>query len=139
MARVACGIMMGFVINLVIASIGDSLNVSVGDIGRDQSGSDSPHYTTLQFILGAPVVPSIVLMVAVYFCYESPRFYMRQHSPNFNPKEALRILEAIRPTKVCPKGPFHVVSELRLTAAAASKARLHHDSMVDEKGKGQPL
>lgn len=104
MSRVACGIMIGFVINLVIASIGDSLDVSVNGIVPDPSVSDSSHYATLQFILGAPVVPSVVLMVAVYFCYESPRFYMRQDSPNFNPKEALRILEAIRPTKVCVSG-----------------------------------
>lgn len=96
-ARVACGIMAGFVVNIAIASIAGSLDIATDDIKERNMNQTR----TLQFILGAPLVPSIALMIAVYFCYESPRFYMREDSPNFNPQEALRILIAIRPTKVC--------------------------------------
>ena len=91
--------MAGFIVNLVIASIADTLQTPVEDIGNDNTNPTS-QYRALQFILGAPVIPSVALVVAVYFCYESPRFYMRQDSPNFNPQEALRILETIRPTQV---------------------------------------
>lgn len=89
--------MAGFVVNLAIASIAGSLHLQADDL---KPGSIHTK-RALQFILGAPIVPCVGLMIAVYFCYESPRFYMRQDSPNFNPQEALRILVAIRPTKVC--------------------------------------
>jgi MFS family permease len=94
---VACGIMLGLVANIVIAAIADSLDIETTDIVNNPR----IHKRAMQFILGAPLVPSVALLVAVYFCYESPRFYMRPEDPsNFNPQEALRILKAIRPTEV---------------------------------------
>jgi MFS family permease len=95
---VACGIMIGFLVNLVIASVTGSLEGSFDAIGA--APNDPIAYTTLQWILGAPIVPSAALLIAVCFCYESPRFYMREDSPNFRPTQALAILIAIRPTKL---------------------------------------
>jgi hypothetical protein len=93
--RVACGIMMGFVVNLAVASLAGSL-----DMPLSKNETKQKQYLTAQFILGAPVVPSVALFLAVYFCYESPRFYMREDSPNFDPNRALAILLAIRRTRV---------------------------------------
>jgi hypothetical protein len=95
---VACGIMIGFLVNLVIASVTGSLEGSFDAIGA--APNDPIAYTNLQWILGAPIIPSAALLIAVCFCYESPRFYMREDSPNFRPSQALAILIAIRPTKV---------------------------------------
>lgn len=123
--------MVGFVVNIVIASIGDSLDSKTDEIGGLNPSPDSREYPTLQFILGAPVIPSVALLIAVYFCYESPRFYMREDSPNFNPQEALRILQAIRPTKVGAKE-----TQARLNGTdrlvVTSHERLHPDSLFDE-------
>lgn len=133
---VACGIMLGLVANIAIAAIAESLNIETDDIVKIPS---IDHTRAMQFILGAPLVPSVALLVAVYFCYESPRFYMRPEDPsNFNPQEALRILKAIRATEVginqthesagvlSPGVNFHV--------AAASDERLDPDPVVDETG-----
>lgn len=90
--------MAGWVINIVIALIAKSFDISEYDL--NDGNDDQTGHRAMQFILGAPLVPSVALLVAVYFCYESPRFYMRPDSPNFNPPEALRILEKIRATKV---------------------------------------
>jgi MFS family permease len=96
---VACGIMVGFVVNLIVAQITGSLGLPLSS--DDLAESDQHRqYQTSQWILGAPIVPSVGLFVAVFFCYESPRFYMRQDSPNFRPDQALAILLAIRPTRL---------------------------------------
>ncbi|KAI9167862.1 High-affinity glucose transporter ght1 [Paramyrothecium foliicola] len=92
---VACGIMLGFVVNLTIAAITGALSTSL-----EEESTQHQEYLTTQLILGAPAVPSILLFMSVYFCYESPRFYMREDSPNFDPNRALAILLAIRSTKL---------------------------------------
>uniref|UniRef100_A0A8H7TMK6 Major facilitator superfamily (MFS) profile domain-containing protein n=1 Tax=Bionectria ochroleuca TaxID=29856 RepID=A0A8H7TMK6_BIOOC len=93
---VACGIMIGFVANLVIAKATNVLFLKQNDIET----SDSNHWLALQLILGAPLVASVALLISVYFCYESSRFYMREESPNFDPNQALKILLRIRKSKL---------------------------------------
>lgn len=88
--------MIGFVANLVIAKATNVLFLKQNDIET----SDSNHWLALQLILGAPLVASVALLISVYFCYESSRFYMREESPNFDPNQALKILLRIRKSKV---------------------------------------
>src|SRR3569833_3659317 len=77
--RVAFGIMMGFVFNLIFQT------------SRDD-------HTTVSLILGAPFVPALAASIAIWFCPESPRFYMSRG--NFNPAKALEILLKLRNTEV---------------------------------------
>ncbi|TGJ79941.1 hypothetical protein E0Z10_g8826 [Xylaria hypoxylon] len=74
---VAFGIAMGFAFNLVFYTARD-------------------HHLIKQLILGAPFVPSIFLLVSLYFCPESPRYYMRQRSTHFDPEKAYAILLRLR-------------------------------------------
>lgn len=53
-----------------------------------------------QLTLGAPFVPSIFLMVGLYFCPESPRYYMRRRTSNYNPQKAYEVLLRLRKTRV---------------------------------------
>lgn len=94
--RVACGIMIGFVINFVIAAATNTLD-GQPNAGLNERGG---RYHALQWIAAAPVVPSILLFIAVCFCYESPRFYMRPGTPNYNLDRAFRNLLQVRPTRV---------------------------------------
>ncbi|KAK7429139.1 hypothetical protein QQZ08_004354 [Neonectria magnoliae] len=91
---VACGIMIGFVVNLVIAAAAQTLH------SRPGNDTDDRRLLTFQLILGAPLVPALLLAVAVCFCYESPRFYMRPNTPNYNLARALTILEKVRDTRL---------------------------------------
>ncbi|KAI3321109.1 hypothetical protein HD806DRAFT_546901 [Xylariaceae sp. AK1471] len=76
---VAFGIAIGFAFNLIFYT------------AKDDSG-----WTTLRLILGAPFVPSIFLLISLYFCPESPRYYMRGRSAHFDPKKAYGILIRLR-------------------------------------------
>ncbi|KAI1141718.1 MFS general substrate transporter [Hypoxylon sp. FL0543] len=78
---VAFGIMMGFAFNLAF------------------SRASSPKLT-LQLILAAPFVPSIFLMIALCFCPESPRYYMRRGTSSYNPQKAFKVLLRLRRTKL---------------------------------------
>ncbi|KAG5754181.1 hypothetical protein H9Q69_006413 [Fusarium xylarioides] len=93
---VACGIMIGFVINFVIAAATDTLD-GQPNAGLNERGG---RYHALQWIAAAPVVPSVLLFIAVCFCYESPRFYMRPGTPNYNLDRAFRNLLQVRPTRL---------------------------------------
>lgn len=73
--------MMGFVFNIIFTT----------------APSDK---LTLQLILGAPFVPAVVLLVALCFCPESPRYYMRRRSPKYNPATAYKLLLRLRSTEV---------------------------------------
>ncbi|KAI1816571.1 hypothetical protein GGS20DRAFT_575433 [Poronia punctata] len=73
---VAFGIAMGFAFNLIF------FNAKDGKV-------------TVQLILGAPFVPAIFLLCSLYFCPESPRYYMRRGS-HFNPQKAYEILVKLR-------------------------------------------
>ncbi|KAI1768649.1 hypothetical protein GGR53DRAFT_531862 [Hypoxylon sp. FL1150] len=76
---VAFGIMMGFAFNLIVSNIRNDKLV-------------------LQLILGAPLVPSIFLMIGLCFCPESPRYYMRRSIDN--PQKAYDILRKLRKTEL---------------------------------------
>ncbi|KAI1012020.1 hypothetical protein LB503_004225 [Fusarium chuoi] len=93
---VACGIMIGFVINFVIAAATSTLD-GQPNAGLNEHGG---RYHALQWIAAAPVVPSVLLLIAVCFCYESPRFYMRPGTPNYNLDRAFRNLLQVRPTRL---------------------------------------
>ncbi len=75
--------MMGFAFNLIFNT---SSNANVTD----------------GLILGAPCVPALALLAALWYCPESPRYYLRRDSPNFSPARALDVLLRIRSTEVCP-------------------------------------
>ncbi|EWG53749.1 hypothetical protein FVEG_12113 [Fusarium verticillioides 7600] len=94
--KVACGIMIGFVINFVIAAATNTLD-GQPNAGLNERGG---RYHTLQWIAAAPVVPSVLLFIAVCFCYESPRFYMRPGTPSYNLDRAFRNLLQVRPTRL---------------------------------------
>ncbi|KAI0446313.1 sugar transporter-domain-containing protein [Xylaria telfairii] len=74
---VAFGIAMGFAFNLIFYTAENDAIVK-------------------GLILGAPFVPSIFLLVSLYFCPESPRYYMRQRSAHFDPEKAYGILLRLR-------------------------------------------
>ncbi|KAF7534006.1 hypothetical protein G7054_g6615 [Neopestalotiopsis clavispora] len=74
---VACGIMIGFAFNMIFALAND------------------PKFT-LAFILGAPILPALVLLLALIVCPESPRYYMRRGSPNYSPAKAYEVIKRLR-------------------------------------------
>ncbi|KAI2628465.1 hypothetical protein GGR54DRAFT_345421 [Hypoxylon sp. NC1633] len=78
---VAFGIMIGFAFNLIFYN----------------ASSDK---LSLQLILGAPFVPSIFLMIGLWFCPESPRYYMRQRTSSYNPQKAYDVLIRLRKTRL---------------------------------------
>ena len=94
--RVACGIMIGFVVNFIIAAGTTTLE---GDPNTQLNIHDG-RYHALQWIAAAPAVPSLLLLIAVCYCYESPRFYMRPGTPNYNLSRAFDILLQVRKTRV---------------------------------------
>jgi MFS family permease len=50
-------------------------------------------------VLGAPSVPALALLVALWFCPESPRYLLRP-GPNYSPTRALEVLCRLRRTRV---------------------------------------
>ncbi|TLD19082.1 hypothetical protein PspLS_10007 [Pyricularia sp. CBS 133598] len=80
---VAFGIMMGFIFNIVFhAACGDNQELA------------------LSLILGGPVVPSLMMLAGLWYCPESPRYYMRPRSPNYSPAKAFTILKKLRNTEL---------------------------------------
>ncbi|TLD10683.1 hypothetical protein PgNI_06495 [Pyricularia grisea] len=76
-------IMMGFIFNIIFhAACGDNQELA------------------LSLILGGPVVPSIMMLVGLWYCPESPRYYMRPRSPNYSPAKAFTILKKLRNTEL---------------------------------------
>ncbi|KAH6655064.1 hypothetical protein BKA67DRAFT_657025 [Truncatella angustata] len=73
---VACGIFVGFILNLLFSKATDD-------------------NFALALILGAPVVPSIVLLLALAVCPESPRYYLRR-GPKYSPEKAYAIIKTLR-------------------------------------------
>lgn len=78
---VAFGILVGFAFNLAFMSA-------------------NTERLTMQLILGAPFVPSLILLVGLYFCPESPRYHMRPRTRHYDPAKAYRILQKLRNTEV---------------------------------------
>ncbi|EKJ75378.1 hypothetical protein NXS19_013196 [Fusarium pseudograminearum] len=93
---VACGIMIGFVANFVIAAATNTLDGHPNAETNQHGG----RYYALQWIAAAPAVPSLLLFIAVCYCYESPRFYMRPDSPNYDLDRAFKILLQVRKTRL---------------------------------------
>nr|RBQ97604.1 hypothetical protein FVER53263_11693 [Fusarium verticillioides] len=83
---VACGILMGSVINMAIAD-------ATGYLGQD---GENRSRLALRLILGAPAAPALFLLIAVAMCYESPRYYMRSDTPGYSIDRAFQILLKIR-------------------------------------------
>ncbi|KLO93135.1 sorbitol transporter [Fusarium fujikuroi] len=83
---VACGILIGSVINMAIAD-------ATGYLRQDE---ESRSRLALRLILGAPAVPALFLLIAVAMCYESPRYYMRSDTPGYSIDRAFQILLKIR-------------------------------------------
>lgn len=76
--------MMGFILNIVFhAACGDNQDLA------------------LSLILAGPVVPSLMMLAGLWYCPESPRYYMRPRSPNYSPSKAFTILKKLRNTEVC--------------------------------------
>lgn len=82
--------MIGFVFNLIFAAIVESVYKGKGDD------------LTVALILGAPLIFAVAMLVAVFRCTESPRYYMRggQASRKYEPKKAYEILLKLRSCKV---------------------------------------
>ncbi|KAI5918159.1 hypothetical protein F4810DRAFT_693549 [Camillea tinctor] len=76
---VAFGIMIGLAFNLIF-----------------YAAYPSDDSTAVKLILGAPFVPSVFLLIGLYFCPESPRYYMRRKSLNFNPLKGYEVLLKLR-------------------------------------------
>ncbi|CEI40084.1 unnamed protein product [Fusarium venenatum] len=93
---VACGIMIGFVANFIISAATNTLDGKPNAEHNQQGG----RYHALQWIAAAPAIPSLLLFIAVCYCYESPRFYMRPDTPNYNLGRAFDILLQVRKTKL---------------------------------------
>ncbi|KAI1329498.1 sugar transporter-domain-containing protein [Xylariaceae sp. FL0255] len=72
-----------------------SVNLIFSTINNESTSADASRLP-LQFILGAPVVPAIVLLISLYFCPESPRYYMQQRSYHFDPSKAYCIMKRLR-------------------------------------------
>ncbi|RFN46482.1 hypothetical protein FIE12Z_9270 [Fusarium flagelliforme] len=92
---VACGIMIGFVVNFIIAAGTTTLE---GDPNTEVNVHGG-RYHALQWIAAAPAIPSLLLLIAVCYCYESPRFYMRPGTPNYNLSRAFDILLQLQATR----------------------------------------
>ncbi|XEU95828.1 hypothetical protein FSHL1_001113 [Fusarium sambucinum] len=93
---VACGIMIGFVANFIISAATNTLD-GKPNVEPNQHGG---RYHALQWIAAAPAIPSLLLLIAVCYCYESPRFYMRPDTPNYNLGRAFDILLQVRKTRL---------------------------------------
>ncbi|KAJ8119222.1 hypothetical protein ONZ43_g3786 [Nemania bipapillata] len=76
---VSFGIMIGFVFNLIFASV---VHRVYGENNRE---------LTVALILGAPLIFATAMLGAVLRCTESPRYYMRggQASQKYEPKKAI--------------------------------------------------
>lgn len=92
--RVAFGIAIGSAINLGIAAWNNATDIN---------DPRSNQIKALREILGAPFIPAAILLIALGWCMESPRYYMQPNTPHRNPSRAYDILLKARQTKVRPK------------------------------------
>ncbi|KAI0799267.1 sugar transporter-domain-containing protein [Xylaria sp. FL0064] len=111
---VAFGIAIGFAFNLIFWTARN-------------------HQTIKQLILGAPFVPAIFLLVGLYFCPESPRYYMRQQSAHFNPQKAYAILVKLR------GGEFQALRAIYLIYKSVQQEEQSIQSHVETQTSGVPL
>ncbi|ROW04806.1 hypothetical protein VMCG_04780 [Cytospora schulzeri] len=88
---VAFGIAIGSCINLAIAGWNHATDLAAPRDNQIQA---------LRQILGAPFVPAVILLVALGWCMESPRYYMQPNTPHRNPSRAYEVLLKARQTKL---------------------------------------
>ncbi|KAF4960244.1 hypothetical protein FSARC_10532 [Fusarium sarcochroum] len=128
---VACGILIGSVVNMIIAATTGYLDEENADKSR----------LALRLILGAPAVPAFFLIIAVSMCYESPRYYMRYDTPGFSIDRAFQILLKIRSHRIqalrdliliwWPSRPQGTENkEEKATNAAKGKKKKEHDGLT---------
>lgn len=115
--RVACGIMVGFAFNLITTTAGQD------------------HKLTVALILGAPVVPAMVLIVALWRCPESPRYYLRLEKPNYT--RAFAELKKLRSKceaslLLPPRATCHLADRLCVKLLAYKDMYLLHKSIEEE-------
>lgn len=79
-SRVAFGIMLCSLVNLLLSLLDEKM--------------------ALRLILGSPAVLSAILMVAVYSCPESPRYYLRDSTRPEAMEKAYKALLRVRNTEV---------------------------------------
>ncbi|OTB01901.1 hypothetical protein M426DRAFT_14056 [Hypoxylon sp. CI-4A] len=108
---VAFGIMVGFAFNLIFYTAHDDR-------------------LSLQLILGAPLVPSIMLMVSLCFCPESPRYYMRRRLSD--PEKALNVLKRLRSTEL------QALRDVYLIYKSVQLEEYSNDSDAESQGGGLP-
>ena len=99
---------MGFVFNLVF-------NAAISAQGDDPSSHED---RILGLMLGSPCVPALFLFVGLWFCPESPRYYMRRKSSRFSPMMAYEMLKRIRTIDVSVFG-----CSMQLLASPCHKSR----------------
>ncbi|KAK7981334.1 glycosyl hydrolase [Apiospora saccharicola] len=75
---VACGIMFGLLLNLIFAAT----------IGNDD--------VVLGLMLGTPAVQAGILLIVIWSCPESPRYFMKAGNKNYSPMRAYDELKKIR-------------------------------------------
>ncbi|KAF5003939.1 hypothetical protein FDECE_9528 [Fusarium decemcellulare] len=150
---VACGIMIGFVTNFVIAKATEVLQSAPAPIyyitdgddvitkHADSTADSRARYLSLQLILGAPLVPALLLLVALCFCYESPRFYMRPGTPNYNLDRAYQILVKVRKTKLLATRDFFLIwwsiemDTLKMEERKLQRRQNTKDNLDEEENK----
>ncbi|KAI1845763.1 hypothetical protein JX266_008128 [Neoarthrinium moseri] len=109
---VACGIMVGFASNALFARI-------------------SNYQTQLTLILGAPLLPALILCVVSLACPESPRYYLRRR--DYNPAKAYNILKGLRRSELIAMRDIYVlhksVQEEFEAAEHGNPSELQHSSV----------
>ncbi|KAF4470086.1 myo-inositol transport ITR1 [Fusarium albosuccineum] len=132
---VACGIMVGFVVNFAISGATDTLSSAPsGKLHQHDS-----RYRAFQWILGAPAVPALFLLIAVCFCYESPRFYMRPNTPNYNLGRAFEILRKVRQTDLQATRDLFLIWWSTQDEDALLQNSLQNGNHYSSQANGNPL
>ena len=55
---------------------------------------------SLRLTLASPLVPALMLIIALYFTPESPRYWLRPHRGRYNTEKAYNELRKLRNTEV---------------------------------------
>lgn len=111
--RVAFGIAIGSALNLGIAAWNNATENQglLNDQGLPNNQDNQ--IKALREMLGAPFVPAAILLIALGWCMESPRYYMQPNTPHRNPSRAYDILLKARQTKARPlawRSPVEILS-----------------------------
>ncbi|KAK8031045.1 sugar transporter [Apiospora arundinis] len=119
---VSFGIFMGFVFNLIFNSA-----ITSGDENRANKDED----LILSLILGSPCVPALFLLAGLWFCPESPRYYMRRKSSRFSPMKAYEMLRRIRTTELQALRDMYLIYK--------SVQLEEYSQVIDMENQGEPM